>query len=103
MSRKVTFRTSAERDLDAIFDFIARDSPRNAIEFTRRIRDLCLSLGEFPERGTRRDDLSSGLRTIGFKRRVLIAYRVFPNRIQVVHIYYGGRDIERLLKRERRS
>ena len=89
--------------MDTIFDFIARDSPRNAIEFTRRIRERCLSLREFPERGLRRDDLGQGLRTIGLERRVLIVYRILPDRIQVVHIYYGGRDVEGLMKRKRRG
>ena len=101
MRRKVTFRASAERDLDAIFRFIALDSPRHAIDFTRRIRDHCVSLGEFPERGIRRYDLADGMRTISLERRVLIAYRVLPDRVQIVQICYGGRDIERLMRRKR--
>jgi toxin ParE1/3/4 len=95
--RKVVFRPEAESDLDDIFEFIAHDSYQNALNFTERIRACCEQLGDFPERGTVRDDLG-GLRTIGFERRVTIAFRVLSDRVQIVDIFYGGRDFERILK-----
>jgi toxin ParE1/3/4 len=35
-----------------------------------------------------------GLRTIGFERRVTIAFRVLKSRVEIVAIAYGGRDFE---------
>jgi toxin ParE1/3/4 len=57
-----------------------------------------MALGTFPERGTRRDDLAPGLRTIGFERRATIAFRVGRTDVVIVRIFYGGQDFERDLK-----
>lgn len=61
-----------------------------------RLLDICDSLAELPERGALRDDLSKGLRLLGFERRVAIAYRV-NTEIEVVRILYGGRDLPTIL------
>ncbi|MDZ4366104.1 MAG: type II toxin-antitoxin system RelE/ParE family toxin [Afipia sp.] len=47
----------------------------------------------FPERGTRRDDLSPGLRIVGFERRVTIAFVVEEDEVIVLNILYGGREL----------
>jgi toxin ParE1/3/4 len=60
-----------------------------------------MDLATFPERGTRRDDILPGLRTIGFERRVTIAFRVLKARVEIVTIAYGGRDFERELRRQK--
>ena len=97
MPRKVTFRPGAEFDLDAIYEHIARSSPTSAAAFTGRIRKFCERLSDFGERGTLRRELNN-IRIIGFERRVAIAFRVMPDRVQIVRIFYGGRDAERLLR-----
>ncbi len=76
MRRKVVIQLSAEADLDSLYEYIALDSPQNAVEFIRRIRKQCGRLSDFPERGSRRDDLRRGLRILGFERRVVIAFRI---------------------------
>jgi toxin ParE1/3/4 len=48
----------------------------------------------FPERGTRRDDLAPGVRTIGFERRVTIAFRVLEDAVEILAVAYAGRDFE---------
>lgn len=53
-----------------------------------------MKLAHFPERGTRRPDIVPGLRTIGFERRVTIAFRVLKTRVEIVAIAYAGRDFE---------
>ena len=67
-----------------------------AYAFTSRIREQGEALKDFPERGTRRDDLEPGLRVPGFERRVVIAFLVLVDRVQIVRIFYGGRDFEGL-------
>ena len=44
--------------------------------------------------GTVRDDLRPGLRTIGFRRRVVIAFAVHEEVVEVHGVYYGGQDYE---------
>ena len=100
MSRKITFRPKAELDLSDIDAYISRESPERAYAFVTRIRERCESLAQFAEQGTVRDDLGPGLRMLGLERRVTIAFRILPDRVQVVRIFYGGRYGERLLQRE---
>jgi toxin ParE1/3/4 len=57
-----------------------------------------MSLAHAPMRGTKRDDILPGLRTIGFERRVTIAFRVLKARVEIVTIAYGGRDFESTLR-----
>lgn len=75
MAYEVRFRPSAEDDLTALYDYIADvASPRIAGNYLDRIEKTCLSLATFPTRGTARDDLAPDIRTIGFERRVTIAF-----------------------------
>lgn len=87
-------RATAEADLDAIDEFIARDSPERAFAFVARIRSRCESLADFPHQGTRRDDICPGLRTFGLQRRVTIAFRIEGNTVEIVNVLYGGRDLK---------
>lgn len=101
MARKVYFRPRAEADLVALFDYIASHAgERVAQGYLDRIEAACMALATFPERGTRRPDIMPGLRTIGFERRVTIAFRVLRVRVEIVAIAYGGRDFESELSEE---
>jgi plasmid stabilization system protein ParE len=68
------------------------------LRFTDAILDLLEELRDFPNRGTMRDDLLPGLRTVGFRRRVTIAFVVEPTQVLVVGIFYGGQDFEAMLR-----
>ena len=68
-----------------------------ALRYTHRIRSFIKSLCVFPQRGTRRDDLSPGLRIIGFERRVAIVFKLVDDTILIVRVFYGGRDLAALL------
>lgn len=93
MARKVRFRASAEADLFALYDYIAGVAGRRiAGDYIGRIEAACMQLETFPERGTRRDDLTPGLRIVGFERRVTIAFRVLADAVEIVAIAYAGRD-----------
>ncbi|WP_245441460.1 type II toxin-antitoxin system RelE/ParE family toxin [Rhizobium vallis] len=50
---KVVFRPRAEKDLFAIYEFIAADNSMAAIELIRRLRQFCHGLEDMPERGLR--------------------------------------------------
>jgi toxin ParE1/3/4 len=92
---KVVFRPQAEADLLALYRYIAEASGLGvAGEYIDRIEVACMSLATFPNRGTKRDDLAPGLRTVAFERRLTIVYRVLKTRVEIVTIAYGGRDFE---------
>ncbi|MGB5084463.1 MAG: type II toxin-antitoxin system RelE/ParE family toxin [Methylocystis silviterrae] len=100
MGRKVVFRASAERDLAKLYKDI-KDSrgcdPTVAINYIRRIRSYCEGFAEFPERGTKRDDIRPGLRIIGFERRVAIAFMFDDEKVRIGRVFYGGQDYEAAL------
>jgi plasmid stabilization system protein ParE len=64
--------------------------------------EACSALRSLPERGTRRDDIRPGLRTVGFRRRVTIVFQLDEMRPAVIihGIFYGGQDFEAALRDE---
>ena len=99
MAVAVIFSPEAEADLLALYGYIAeKASPAIAADFTDAIVEFCLSFSLFPNRGTRRDEIRSSLRTIGFRHQVTIAFDVDGDIVSIIGIYYGGRDFEALLR-----
>ena len=82
-----------------MYRYIAREaSPEIAEQFTSAIVDHCEQFGTFPQRGAQRDDLRPGLRTVGFRRRVTIAFIVESETVIIIGVFYGGQDYESVLK-----
>lgn len=92
MTAKVVFRPRAEKDLLDIYHHIASENRTAAIAMVRGIRLLCASLSEFPERGSPRDDFSPGVRILVYEKRVTIAYRLHRANIQILRMFYAGRN-----------
>ena len=92
MANDVAFHPLAFADLEALDDFIARDSPERAASFVGRIRQFCESLAEFPERGRLREDFGAGIRTLSFERRIVVAYRLERRAVVVLRVFYAGQD-----------
>lgn len=94
----VNFTPEAQQQLDELEAHIAEvGSPIAAARYVDSILDHCENLQAFPHRGTRRDDLRPGLRTLGFRRRVTILFEVTDDTVNVIGIYYGGQDYEATL------
>lgn len=93
-------REDAIADLEEIFDFITGNggTPEVAIGFVRRIRARCEKIGHVPEGGMPRPDLGAGIRMVPFERSAMIAYRVHDDAVEILNIFYGGRDYESLMK-----
>ncbi|WP_418066927.1 type II toxin-antitoxin system RelE/ParE family toxin [Sinorhizobium medicae] len=69
------FTPEALHQLDELESHIAaKGSPVTAARYIDSIVAYCENLQTFPHRGTRRDDIRSGLRTLGYRRRVTIAF-----------------------------
>ncbi|MEQ9362140.1 MAG: type II toxin-antitoxin system RelE/ParE family toxin, partial [Rhodospirillales bacterium] len=77
MTHRVLFAPEAQNDLKELYLYIAaRAGDGRAMAYVERIEAYCLGFADFPERGTRRDDLFPGLRIVGFEGRVTLAFVV---------------------------
>ncbi|TWT09507.1 type II toxin-antitoxin system RelE/ParE family toxin [Reyranella sp. CPCC 100927] len=97
MPRELIYRPLAEEDLQDIYLYIAADNPQRAFDFVSDIRSRCVLLCDTPALGPSRPRLGAGLRIYPIRRRVVVIYRVLETAIEVVRVFYGGRDIETLL------
>jgi toxin ParE1/3/4 len=96
----VGFSPDADRDMRRLYDYIAeRGGEDRALGYISRIETACRSLDTLPERGTLRDNLLPGLRTIGFEQRVTIAFQVQVDRVTILRVLYGGRDIAKAFRK----
>jgi toxin ParE1/3/4 len=62
--------------------------------YVARLRERCERIGALPFGGRARDDLLPGLRTVIFESRILIAYRVNADHVEILNIFSHGRDYE---------
>ena len=97
MTRALIYSRQAQADLDEIFDFIAADNPRRARSYVEEIRQTCRGLCDAPLIGTARPDLRPDVRIMTFRRRVVIAYRVLADRLEILRVFSGGRDYETIM------
>lgn len=92
----VIFERDATSDLEDIRDYIANERGRDfAHSFVERIVQYCESFGDLPHRGTRRDEIRQGLRTVGWRRTLTVAFEIVENKRQVniLGVFYRGRDV----------
>ncbi len=93
MTYRVIFTPEAIQQLTDLDDYLA-DAGVPDNEFVPSIVGYCESLATFPMRGRSRSDLRPGLRVIGYKRRVAIAYIVATDTVTIAGVFYGGQDYE---------
>lgn len=90
----VHFLAGAVDDLDALYRFISEKASYDiAGGYLARVEQSCLSLATFPQRRTAIRGRLTGLRTMGFGRRVTILFRVKEERVEILRVLYGGRDL----------
>jgi toxin ParE1/3/4 len=95
MMRRVEYAKRARNQLRSIYEYVANAASQRIAEgFVADISHYCDGLSSFPERGSRRDDLRPGLRLVGFRRRVTIAFRIDAEAVRILGVFYGGRNIE---------
>jgi toxin ParE1/3/4 len=97
MAFELAYRPRAQEDLEAIYRFIAQDSPTRAFSFVDRIQKRCDLLRVSPQQGRLRPDLGPDLRIIPYGRSVVIAYRIVENTVEVLRVFYGGQDYETIV------
>jgi toxin ParE1/3/4 len=103
MSFEVFLTADAVRDIEELYQYIARhDAPRKAQNVLTKIEKTFNSLSETPERGVHpKELLALGIREyreVFFKPYRLI-YRIIGDRVYILLIVDGRRDMQSLLQR----
>jgi toxin ParE1/3/4 len=89
----IRISAEAEADLDAIWDYIANDSPTNADRFLERlVTTLTTTLSTLPFAGRSRDEFEAGLRSFPVENYIAF-YRVRKDTVEIVRIIHGARDL----------
>jgi toxin ParE1/3/4 len=92
----VRFSPQARADLKAIIQAIAAENPAAARRFGRLVIERALSLSQNPFRGTLLK------RTSGVRRLLvgpyLILYEVAGDRVGILQIAHGARDLRRVVR-----
>jgi toxin ParE1/3/4 len=84
MALSVRFHPAARAQVFDLYEHIAAEAGHDrAGGYIDRIEATCLSLG--PD-----------LRLHPFERRAMIVYRITPEAVEVLGVYYGGRDLAAL-------
>jgi len=97
---RIVFTHPAKAQIDELYAYVAVESGEvRADRLVEEIISACMALDTFPERGTKRDDIRAGLRTLGHKRQATIAFSIDgPSEVVAIHgVFYGGQNWERAL------
>ncbi len=86
---RIDWRPKAERDLDAIIDYIAADNPRAAVEQGEEVYEQVTDLKNFPERG-RRGRVQGTFELVIIRTPYIAAYRIKGNKIQILRILHSS-------------
>jgi len=94
---RIEWTDPAIADLAAIRDYIARDSEQYATRFVGRIIEAVEKLTSFPELGRRVPESRNRdrVRELLFQNYRII-YRITANRIQIITVLHGARDLRRM-------
>jgi len=82
----------AQTDLEAIGDYIALDSPGNALRFIQGLRDQCQKIARAPLAYVARPELDDGLRSCAHGRYVIF-FRPEEEMVRVERILHSAMDI----------
>lgn len=98
---RVLFTPDAERDLEAIYDYIAleKEMPVVAWTYIQKLYKACEKLEHAPMRGRSRHDLRENLRVLSLAKNAIAAFEVdeASQSVTVLNIFYGGQDYEALM------
>jgi toxin ParE1/3/4 len=101
MIYKIDYTQEARDHILDIYNYI-REVASGAIaeRYVSSIAGYCESLNLLPERATKRDDLQPGIRITHYKKRCVIAFKVFDDVVVILGVFYGGQDYEARLAGE---
>jgi toxin ParE1/3/4 len=96
--RAIVFAPEAVADLEQLYELIAdAASPATAMAYIAGVEAHLQTFETASERGTLRKDVREGLRIVGYKRRLTIAFTVTDQTVAILRIFYAGRNWAELL------
>ena len=103
MDRQVIWSYEATSDLDALAEYIAKDSPFYAAAFIQEALEAGYSLFEFSERGRTVPELGhTHIREL-LVRDYRLIYHVHETRVVILAFIHGSRDLKKLWEHEKRE
>jgi toxin ParE1/3/4 len=103
MARSVVWSHEATNDLQAIAEYIAKDSAFYAAAFVREIRNASRSLTDFSERGRIVPELHNDKIRELIVRDYRMVYSISETRVVILGLIHGKRDLKRLWGEEQRK
>lgn len=85
----------SERDLVAIWRYIAEDNPTAAISLLEKLDARIDSLGNHPHMGESQPQFGENTRRI-VEGNYLIFYDAFPDAVHVLRVFHGARKLDHL-------
>ena len=87
----------AEADLEKIFDYTENEfGIDQAVRYVSAFDDAFEQLVENPQIGHERKEIRQGLRSV-LKDKHIVFYRTLKDRIRIVRILHGSRDLPKYL------
>jgi len=99
MARRLVWSPEAVEDIEAIADYISRDSEYYARTVVSRIIVTAESIPENPELGRIVPEIAANDFRERFVHRYRVIYRIGPERILLTAIIHGSRLLESLIDR----
>lgn len=95
MSRPVRFSALARRDIIENLDYLASRNPTVAQNLLSDLNRRCALLGTSPFASRPRDEMGAGVRSVVLSPYIIFL-RVLPDRVQILSVIHGSRDISNL-------
>lgn len=92
---KPIYSRAASQDLADIINYIAIDKPNAAVDWVEKIEAKCLLIATQPETGELQPKLGDGVRA-SVMGRYVIFHRRKTNRVEILRVIPGDRDITSL-------
>src|SRR5690242_335087 len=96
--RPVRITATAEADLKEIWSYIAQDNPDAATRLIKEITRKFAILRDHPHIGRQQNKLLLNLRSLNVKGYIIF-YQPFEDRIEILRVMHGARDIESVFSR----
>jgi|SRR5262249_523660 len=96
--RSVRIAALAEDDLQSIWEYIAQYNSESASKLIRELVSTFGMLRDSPHAGRAQPTLAKDLRSF-VVRGYFIFYRPFDDRIEILRVLHGSRDIETIFER----
>jgi toxin ParE1/3/4 len=102
MARQIVWSYEASADIEALANYISRDSIFYAAAFIQETLDVSRSLNEFSERGRIVPEFGdTNIREL-FVREYRLIYSIEEDRIVLLGLVHGKRDLKTLWRKEKR-